>query len=76
MTNLNSKQKNNIHVGKLYKHYKGNIYKILCIAKHSETCEDMVVYQSVKNNDVWTRPLYMWNENIPNLNVKRFELID
>lgn len=76
MKNLNSKQKTKIKVGKLYKHYKGNVYKVLYLAKHSETCEDMVVYQSIKNNDVWTRPLYMWDEHISDLNVKRFELID
>ena len=45
-----------ITVGKAYKHYKGNIYKIIALAKHSETVEDMIVYQSVKNGDIWVRP--------------------
>ena len=34
-----------ITVGKIYKHYKGNVYKIIALGKHSETEEDMIVYQ-------------------------------
>lgn len=45
-----------ITIGKIYKHYKGNIYKIIALGKHSETEEDMIVYQSVKNGDIWIRP--------------------
>ena len=63
-----------ITVGKTYKHYKGNIYKILALAKHSETCEEMIVYQSIKNNDVWVRPKAMWNEVIDNNGTLRFTL--
>ena len=33
-----------ITIGKVYKHYKGNLYKIIAFAKHSETEEDMIVY--------------------------------
>ena len=29
--------------GKIYMHYKGNKYKVLCTAKHSETLEEMVL---------------------------------
>ena len=67
-----------IKVGKIYKHYKGNLYKIIALAKHSETGEDMIVYQSLNNGDIWVRPGYMWNEiiNINDTNVKRFTLID
>ena len=55
-----------------YRHYKGNVYKVLCIAKHSETLEKMVIYQ-----DVTARPASMWNEDVEvdGKTVKRFQLI-
>lgn len=46
----------------IYKHFKGNLYEVIDIAKHSETEEEMVVYRSLKNNTLWVRPLKMWNE--------------
>ena len=64
-----------ITIGKIYKHYKGTFYKIIALGKHSETEEDMVVYQSVKNGDVWIRPKKMWNEKIDS-NTLRFTLMD
>ena len=63
-----------IIVGKTYRHYKGNVYKISALAKHSETCEEMVVYQSVEKGDVWTRPRTMWNEVVDNNGTLRFTL--
>ena len=62
-------------VNKLYKHYKGNVYKVIALARHSETGEDMVVYQSVKNGDIWCRPKAMWFDKIDD-NTTRFTLID
>lgn len=63
-----------IIIGKIYKHYKGNLYKIIALAKHSETLEDMVVYQSVKSDDVWVRPKSMWNEIVDEKGTLRFTL--
>ena len=63
-----------IGIGKIYKHYKGNVYKIIAIAKHSETCEDMIVYQGVNDGKVWVRPKSMWNDEISE-NLLRFTLI-
>ena len=63
-----------ISVGKIYKHYKGNVYKIVALAKHSETCEEMIVYQSTTNGDIWVRPKKMWNEIIDNKGTLRFTL--
>lgn len=63
-----------ITVGKTYKHYKGNIYKIIALAKHSETVEDMIVYQSVEKGDIWTRPMHMWNEIVDEKGTLRFTL--
>lgn len=49
----------------IYKHYKGNKYKVLGIAKHSETLEEMVVYQALYGEmGIWVRPLYMWSEEV------------
>ena len=49
----------------IYRHYKGNNYELICIARHSETLEDMVVYKALYGDgDVWVRPLSMWNETV------------
>lgn len=65
-----------IQVGKLYKHFKGNIYKVVGFARHSETDEDMVLYQSQKNNELWVRPISMWNEYLPEKQIHRFTLLE
>ncbi len=64
-----------IKVGKLYKHYKGNVYKVIALAKHSETTEDMVVYQNVEKGDIWVRPKSMWYEIVKD-NILRFTLLE
>lgn len=51
----------------IYQHYKGNKYRVLGIAKHSETLEDMVVYVALYENEVsnmWARPLSMFIDNV------------
>ena len=63
-----------ITVGKRYRHYKGNIYKIIALAKHSESVEDMIVYQSEKAGDIWVRPMKMWNEVVDDSGTLRFTL--
>ncbi len=48
-----------------YKHYKGKYYKVIGVAKHSETMEDMVYYQCLYGNfDFWVRPLKMFQETV------------
>ena len=57
----------------LYQHFKGNYYKVLGIARHSETTEPMVVYQALYGESaVWVRPAGMWNEVIER-DGKRFQ---
>ena len=63
-------------IGEIYKHYKGNIYQIIAFAKHSETCEDMIVYQNIEHKDIWVRPKHMWDETIDNIGTKRFTLVE
>lgn len=49
----------------LYRHFKGNLYRLLYVAKHSETLEPMVVYQALYGDmDIWVRPASMWNERV------------
>ena len=49
----------------LYRHFKGNLYRLLYVAKHSETLEEMVVYQALYGEmGIWVRPAAMWNEHI------------
>ncbi len=64
-----------IEIGKKYRHYKGNIYEIIALGKHSETCEDVIVYKSVKTGEVWVRPKYMWNETVDENGTLRFTLV-
>jgi len=65
-----------IEVGKIYKHYKGNLYKVIALAKHSETIEDMVVYSSLDNSKTWTRPAKMWFETVDNVGTLRFTPVE
>lgn len=48
-----------------YRHFKGKEYRLLSIAKHSETLEEMVVYQALYGDgEIWVRPLSMWQDVI------------
>lgn len=54
-----------IVVGSLYEHYKGLRYKIIGVARHSETLEELVIYQALfGESDMWVRPLVKFLENI------------
>ena len=54
-----------VRAGQRYRHFKGNIYIIIAIAKHTETMEKMVVYQEENDiNKIWVRPLDMFNEEV------------
>jgi hypothetical protein len=63
-----------------YRHYKGNEYELLSLAKHSETLEEMVVYKALYGDgDIWVRPASMWNEEIilaDGSKTKRFVLVE
>lgn len=61
-----------------YKHYKGNFYEVLGVAKHSETMEDLVVYKKLYDDfGLWVRPLKMFEEmvEIDGKKMPRFEFI-
>ena len=53
-----------IPVGK-YRHFKGNFYEVLFIARHSEDESPLVVYRPLYGEGgVWVRPAEMWNEMV------------
>ena len=53
-----------IKLGK-YRHFKGNKYEVIGVAKHSETLEPMVVYKALYGEGgIWVRPAEMWNETV------------
>lgn len=72
-----------IIIGKTYKHFKGKQYKVLMIARDSETLNDIVIYESLYGNHIiWARDYDMFNslidkEKYPDASQKyRFEQID
>ena len=53
-----------------YRHYKGKEYIVLSIARHSETLEEMVIYEALYNSldfgnhATWVRPRNMFEEQV------------
>lgn len=48
-----------------YRHFKGNEYEVVGVAKHSETLEEYVVYRALYGEgSLWVRPASMWNETV------------
>lgn len=68
-----------IRIGAKYKHFKGNEYLVIHIAKNTETMDDMVVYQALYGNkDIWVRPLSMFLDyvDIEGKLIRRFQEIE
>mgnify|MGYP002624526435 CR=1 FL=1 len=63
-------------IGRTYRHFKGNLYKVIGIANHSETLEKMVIYSPLKTGETWVRPLSMWDEIVDDKGTKRFTLVE
>ena len=62
-----------------YRHFKGNCYELLGVARHSETLEPMVVYRALYGEGgLWVRPASMWTEivHMENYHSPRFQYID
>jgi hypothetical protein len=49
-----------------YRHYKGNLYEVVGMARHSETLEALVVYRPLDGGSatLWVRPHRMWSERV------------
>lgn len=74
---MNYKEIDSLKPG-IYRHYKGNYYRVLGVAKHSETMESLVVYQALYGErGLWVRPLDMFTEKIcmEGKEVRRFEYV-
>ena len=68
-----------VEINKIYRHYKGKLYKVIAIGKHTESLDDLVVYESLyDNHQIWCRPISMWEEEIEvnGKRIRRFELIE
>lgn len=62
----------------IYRHFKGNEYLLIDVAKHSETQEAMVVYRPLYGDPaLWVRPMSMWTEHVDRDDYKgpRFKFI-
>lgn len=62
--------------GEIYRHFKGNLYRILAVGTHTETQKSLVVYHDVNDeNKVWIRPLDNFLE-IVNWEYLRFDKVE
>lgn len=68
-------------IGGIYKHFKGHIYKVLCVGKDADNLTEKVVYQNTENeSDIWIRDKEEFlslvdKHKYPNIKQKyRFEL--
>ncbi len=69
-----------LKIGGIYRHFKGTKYKVISLARHSETLEEYVVYEALYANPrgkIWVRPKKMFLEEvvINGKKVPRFESI-
>lgn len=74
--------KTEIKVGGVYRHFRNKqLYKVIALAKHTETLEDVVVCECLYENPeskIWVRPRSMWFEEVTHEGVKqaRFQAVE
>ncbi len=60
-----SEKGKSLEKGGIYEHYKGLLYKLISVGRHSESLEEVVVYQALYGNrDIWVRPLEKFLEHV------------
>ena len=65
----------------IYKHFKGNQYRVHFVAEHSETLEEFVAYEALyenKDGKFWIRPVKSFEEQIERdgKKIRRFEFLE
>ncbi|MDX1882711.1 DUF1653 domain-containing protein [Mycolicibacterium sp. 120270] len=62
----------------VYKHFKGELYEVLDIARDSETEDEFVYYRKISDGSKWVRSLAMFSESVirEGKAVKRFQLVE
>ena len=58
----------NVEIGRVYRHFKGNYYFVEDVALDSENMERMVIYKPLyprQDSSIWVRPEKMFLEEIP-----------
>ena len=70
-----------LKIGGTYRHYKNKMYKLIGVARHSETMEELVIYETLYENPrgkLWVRPKGMFCEDVTTANYHgpRFELVN
>ena len=71
-----------VKIGGIYKHFKGHIYRVIGIARDSETLKEKVVYQNTDTDELWIRDVQDFLSKVdfykyPDvLQEYRFELLD
>ena len=66
-------------VGRTFRHFRGNLYRLEGFAKDSETLEEMVVYRALYGErGLWVRPAKMFFETVERAGktMKRFEPVE
>lgn len=71
-----------VKVGSLYRHFKGTLHEVICIARDSETLDEKVVYNHMDTGEIWVRDKKEFLSLVdkykyPNVNQRyRFELVE
>ena len=62
-------------VGGYYRHYKGNEYEVIAVARHTENNEELVIYKSLSDGCIWARPKAIFCGKSSDGSVMRFTKI-